>query len=49
VALTGYASAADRALAIEAGFTDHLGKPVAPDDLVEVLLRVGRGSRAARA
>lgn len=49
VALTGYASAADRAQAIEAGFTDHLGKPVAPDDLVKVLLRVGRGSRAARA
>jgi signal transduction histidine kinase len=48
VALTGYASSADRAQAIDAGFTDHLGKPVAPDDLVEVLLRAWRSRPAAR-
>ncbi len=47
VALTGYASPADRAQAIEAGFTDHLGKPVTPEDLVAVLTRVVRtGTRA---
>ena len=39
VALTGYATPADRAQAIEAGFTDHIGKPVTPEDLVFVLAR----------
>ncbi len=37
VALTGYASAEDRQQALEAGFDDHLGKPVSPDMLVQVL------------
>jgi signal transduction histidine kinase len=46
VALTGYASASDRAQAIEAGFNDHLGKPVSPDELVKVLARVARSRPA---
>jgi CheY-like chemotaxis protein len=47
VALTGYASAADRAQAIEAGFNDHLGKPVVPEELVQVITRAARsGVRA---
>jgi signal transduction histidine kinase len=48
VALTGYASASDKAQAIEAGFTDHLGKPVTPEELVSVLARV-TGQRLADA
>jgi signal transduction histidine kinase len=42
VALTGYATPADRAQALDAGFTDHLGKPVTPEDLVAMLARVLR-------
>ena len=42
VALTGYASAEDRQQALEAGFDDHLGKPVSPDMLVQVLENVIR-------
>jgi signal transduction histidine kinase/BarA-like signal transduction histidine kinase len=42
VALTGYASSSDRAQALEAGFNDHLGKPVAPEALVEILTTVTR-------
>ena len=45
VALTGYASASDRREAIEAGFADHLGKPVSPNELVDVLVRVARTAR----
>ncbi|MBI2220350.1 MAG: response regulator [Acidobacteria bacterium] len=37
VALTGYASPEDRQQALEAGFDDHLGKPVSPETLVQVL------------
>jgi signal transduction histidine kinase/ActR/RegA family two-component response regulator len=48
VALTGYASASDRAHAIDAGFNDHLGKPVQPEELVEVLARVARAGGTAR-
>ncbi len=36
-ALTGYVSAADRRRAIEAGFDDHLAKPLDPNRLVEIL------------
>jgi signal transduction histidine kinase len=42
IALTGYASAADRAQAIEAGFNEHLGKPVSPEALVQALTTVTR-------
>jgi two-component system, sensor histidine kinase len=37
VALTGYGQSADRKRALEAGFDDHLVKPVDPDRLVELL------------
>jgi CheY-like chemotaxis protein len=37
VALTGYGQAADRERALEAGFDDHLVKPVDPDRLAELL------------
>ncbi len=41
-----------RAQALEAGFSDHLGKPVAPEELVALLARVFRtrtGRSGARA
>jgi ATP-binding cassette, subfamily B, bacterial len=37
LALTGYADAADRALALAAGFDEHLAKPVPPQTLVAAL------------
>lgn len=37
VALTGYALPEDQARAVEAGFDRHLGKPVAMEDIEEVL------------
>ncbi len=37
VALTGYASPQDRSLAIEAGYQEHLAKPVDIDKLVELV------------
>jgi PAS domain S-box-containing protein len=37
VALTGYGQSADRKRALEAGFDDHLVKPVDPDRLAELL------------
>ena len=49
IALTGYVSVQDRNLAIEAGYQDHLPKPVDPNKLLELLgmLRTGQ-LRAAR-
>jgi len=41
VALTGYATPDDRRQALEAGFNDHLGKPVVPETLIAVLRRWG--------
>ena len=38
IALTAYASAADRRRALLAGFQTHLAKPVDPDDLLAVIL-----------
>jgi PAS domain S-box-containing protein len=38
IALTAYASAADRRRALLAGFQTHLPKPVEPDDLLAVIL-----------
>jgi signal transduction histidine kinase/ActR/RegA family two-component response regulator len=37
VALTGYGQPEDRARAAEAGFTDHLTKPISPENLLALL------------
>jgi CheY-like chemotaxis protein len=42
VALTGYAEYADRNRAIEAGFQDHLRKPVEADRLMSVIAKLVR-------
>jgi DNA-binding response OmpR family regulator len=48
VALTGYGTTQDRERALNAGFDDHLVKPIEPDRLVAVLDRVmGRSGNAA--
>jgi signal transduction histidine kinase/ActR/RegA family two-component response regulator len=45
IALTAYARDEDRARAIEAGFDEHLAKPIEPDDLVAAVARsAGRPS-----
>jgi PAS domain S-box-containing protein len=44
IALTAYASDADRDTAIAAGFQSHLPKPIAPDDLVNAIIElIGSG------
>jgi CheY-like chemotaxis protein len=42
VALTGYGQPADRTAALEAGFDEHLVKPLHPDDLMRLLARDDR-------
>ena len=42
VAVTGYGAAEDRRRAAEAGFDDHLTKPVSPEALRAILLGKGR-------
>jgi len=42
IAVTAYATVADRALALEAGFQRHLTKPIDPDELVDVVNEVAR-------
>jgi two-component system CheB/CheR fusion protein len=37
VALTGYGQPSDRNAALEAGFDEHLVKPLHPDDLARLL------------
>ena len=56
IAMTANAMASDRALCLEAGMNDHIGKPIDPDQLFGILLRwirhkdgVGRASSGARA
>lgn len=45
LALTAYASAGDREMAMHAGFDSHLSKPVMPDTLVAEIARLaGRRS-----
>ncbi len=39
-ALTAYTRPEDRQLALDAGFTTHIGKPVNPDDLVSAVARL---------
>lgn len=47
IAVTGYSSAEDRQKALSSGFDLHLGKPVCPQQLLQILLRLceGRGSQ----
>jgi len=40
IAVTAYASAADRALALKAGFQRHLSKPFDPDELINAIHEV---------
>jgi CheY-like chemotaxis protein len=40
IAVTAYASAADKALALAAGFDWHIAKPVDADELVRVIVAV---------
>jgi two-component system CheB/CheR fusion protein len=47
VALTGYGQPSDRALALEAGFDEHLVKPLHPEDLSRLLTRGAELERAA--
>jgi len=46
LALTAYARAQDRAAALAAGFTAHLGKPVEPDALVQAVAEIVGIARA---
>ena len=45
VAITGYGQSFDRTQALEAGFDDHLVKPVDPGDLARVMARASPGAR----
>ncbi len=47
IALTGYVSVQDRKLALDAGFQDHLPKPVNPNTLLELLVRLRSNGRSA--
>ena len=42
VALTGWGQQEDRLRALDAGFDLHLVKPVAPEDLEQILASMGR-------
>jgi signal transduction histidine kinase/ActR/RegA family two-component response regulator len=47
VALTGYVSVQDRNLALEAGFHDHIPKPVDPNQLLELLVKLRPREKAS--
>jgi two-component system, chemotaxis family, CheB/CheR fusion protein len=47
VALTGYGQPTDRAMALEAGFDEHLVKPLHPEDLTRLLSRTDPGLESA--
>lgn len=49
IALTGWGQEGDRQRALDAGFDFHLTKPVDPEVLSELLLRVAAGEESARA
>jgi two-component system CheB/CheR fusion protein len=49
IALTGYGRTSDRVTSSEAGFDEHLVKPVQPDTLLTVLAGAHRGNGAERA
>jgi len=48
IAVTAYATAADRTASMTAGFQRHLSKPVDPADLVVAVHEVGRRPRKDR-
>jgi signal transduction histidine kinase/ActR/RegA family two-component response regulator len=48
IALTGYASQADRDAAMQAGFDVHVAKPVDFDDFVPLIARMTQATRGAR-
>ncbi|HXS26037.1 MAG TPA: ATP-binding protein [Steroidobacteraceae bacterium] len=48
IALTGYASQADRDAAMQAGFDVHVAKPVDFDDFVPLIARMTQATRDAR-
>jgi two-component system CheB/CheR fusion protein len=49
VALTGYGQPSDRAIALQAGFDEHLVKPVHADDLLKLLAHMrGNGAGAGK-
>jgi PAS domain S-box-containing protein len=45
IALTGYARHGDRTLAIAAGFTAHVAKPVVPDELLKLVASLAEDAR----
>ncbi len=45
IAVTAYATSADRVMAFEAGFQKHLTKPVDPDELVDAIHDIARARR----
>lgn len=47
IALTGYVSVQDRKLALDAGFQDHIPKPVNPNTLLELLVKLRSNGRSA--
>jgi len=49
IAVTAYATAADRAMAFDAGFQKHLTKPVDPDELVDAIHDIARARRRRKA
>jgi two-component system CheB/CheR fusion protein len=48
IALTGYGRSSDRTTSRDAGFDEHLVKPVQPDKLLAVLGKMQRGGQADR-
>lgn len=48
IAVTAYASASDRALALEAGFQRHLAKPLDPHELIRIILEIAPRRRTKR-
>lgn len=40
IAVTGYVSSLDRTLALEAGYQEHVAKPVEIDDLIEIIKKL---------
>jgi signal transduction histidine kinase/DNA-binding response OmpR family regulator len=45
IALTAYARPEDRNQALDAGFNEHLTKPIEPDQFIDVVVEVIRGNR----